>query len=479
MAKSVSASGLEVATIVAISSPPGPGQRAVLRLSGPEARDLVLRRLELDEGLETDTRGVYSGNLDDDLGGMPCMWFWMPGPHSFTREDVCELHVPGSPPLVQSALDAFLVDGARLAQPGEFTRRAFENGRIDLTEAEGVLGLIEAADLSAARSAAQLLLGGLSKRIEELRTSLENLRALAEASLDFDSTETGHVETDALQKQAALIGDALAEALTWEQRRRAALGLPRVVFAGRPNAGKSSLFNLLSGVGNALVSAMAGSTRDGKSTTWKVGEVEVELHDAPGFEFAAQGRRDHAEGDDPDAKAQVLATESRRGADVILWCLSAVDLEGGAVELLDDRQLLPQETTVISVITKSDLASCTHPNLPSAVSVSVNADPQATTAAIEIEVARALGLESSKLQPASRVTQAANLGRELSARHRAALARGLEALSEARADLAAGIPLDLVAETLRSATDELDEICGRTTPEDLLDRIFAGFCLGK
>jgi len=471
-------------TIACVSSPPGGGARAVLRLSGPDAGRLIAERFTAVDGAapEVPVRGVYRGRFEDGGGSVPCLWFWMPGPASFTREDVSELHIPGSPPLVEAALLCLLQAGARLAEPGEFTRRAFENGRIDLTRAEGVLGMIEAADVAATRSAAALLFGGLSERVEALRSGLDSLRALTEASLDFDSTETGHVDTTALVERADQLALELGEALAWESRRRSSHGRPRIVLAGRPNAGKSSLFNALTqavaadAAGHAaLVSDFAGSTRDGKAALWLVAGVELELFDAPGFEFGARGEND------PSARAQILAERARRGADVILWTVpvsnsGGADADADADAVAADFKLLPTDAVVLPIATKSDLGGLAQfpPGLPAALSVSAVAAPDAARTILETHVARALGLTEA---PAVEV--AASLGRELSARHRAALALGLEALGEARSGLETGLPLDLVAETLRAATDELDGISGKTTPEDLLDRIFSGFCLGK
>ena len=478
-------------TIVAISSPPGGGARAVLRLSGARAGEFVAARLQCALPAQ---RGVYPGRFHDDEGGVPCLWFWMPGPRSYTREDVAELHLPGAAPLVEAVLEAFICDGAALAAPGEFTRRAFENGRLDLTEAEGVLGLIEAADLAAARSAAQLLGGGLKSRVAILRDGLEGLRALAEASLDFDTDETGHVATTELKRRAIELASNLREALVFEEQRTSSRGRSRVVLAGRPNAGKSSLFNHLADLDPtraALVSELAGSTRDGKQAMWNVAGVEVELHDAPGFMAAVSNV-------DPDDKAQHLADETRRGADIVLWTLSADAL---TPDLLADAARLPQEATVLALLTKADLVDAQAAELVAHAagldpeswlwvssawrtagrglsSLAPAAAPKARPgdwSALTRAIADALGL----VQTGPRVTHAASLGRELSTRHRAALRRGLDVLEEAENALSLGISLDLVAETLREATAELDAITGQTTAEGLLDRIFAGFCLGK
>lgn len=469
-------------TIVAVASPPGGAERAVLRLSGDRAGDVVAAALGLDG--PPGARGVTTARLDDGVGTQPCLLVWMPGPRSYTREDVAELHTVGSPPLVGAAL-ARLVDlGARPARPGEFTRRAFASGRIDLTRAEGVLGLVEAADAAAARSAAALLAGGLGERVADLRGGLDDLRALCEASLDFDSDETGHVEVGALLERVADLEAALDEALAWEARREPARGRRRVVLAGRPNAGKSSLFNALVAGGDerALVSDLAGSTRDGVGARWRVAGVDVELRDAPGLDAAA----DLAE---PDRLAQDLALEARRGADLVLWCLPQPDLGRDPAPVLADGDALGHEGGApLVVVTRADLApGDPRAGLPTdlaAGALVTSATTGAGLADLAGAVAARLGLAAgtgyTDVEP--EVAAAAALGRELSARHRAALAGARAALGQARADLEAaalGLPLDLVAETMRSATGELDGITGATTPEDLLDRIFAGFCLGK
>jgi len=492
-------------TIVAVSSPPGPGARAVVRLSGPRARQIVDRawrgNAQAGGAAGQDSpgipkgRAVLGGAFDDGKSLLPGFLFWMPGPASYTREDVVELHLPGSPPLVDAVLARLFGLGARLAEPGEFTRRAFLNGRLDLTRAEGVLGLIEAADTAAQRSASKLLVGGLEKRMLALREGIESLRALAEASLDFDTAETGHVDTTELEQRAARLEAQLGEAMLWEQRREPAKGRPRVLLAGLPNAGKSSLFNALTAetraeqrhdranLGEALVSSLAGSTRDGVLGTWRLGGVDVELMDAPGLELGLAETS-------ADGRAQELAARQRTGADLLLWAVDGCSLtksnrDALAAERSQLNQAIPGKSGLLCLVTKQDLTGSRLPiedvaelvDLAPDSCLAISSQTGAGLDQLAARVAERLGLAPGQPDPA--VVAAAALGRELSARHRTAIHAALRALEEAKGGLVAGLPLDLVAETLRDGTLELDAITGETTPEGLLDRIFAGFCLGK
>ena len=402
----------------------------------------------------------------------------MPGPYSYTREDVAELHLPGSPALLQAALQRMLSLGARAAGPGEFTRRAFQNGRIDLTRAEGVLELIRASNEGERRSAVRLLDGGLGSRGADMRTGLNGLRALCEASLDFDEADTGHVpQADLLERMDAIAGE-LSQAMAWESARQAPSSLPRVLLYGAPNAGKSSLYNALAPEGQdaALVSDLAGTTRDYLSRTWCLnseGGLSVLLIDTPGLDRLAQGA---------DASAQRLAQGQRRGADLILWVVNA---QGAQLESLRlEAQGLPEGLPVFVLWNQIDRPG-------------VSAKPPLVLASFLGQDGRPLIPSSSRsragLAQLSRLLEGqftasggrgapqapAGAARELFARHRAALGSAAEQLQRAKAELIQGLELDLVAETLRAATSALDEIQGSTTPEDLLDRIFASFCIGK
>jgi len=472
---------VSASTIAAVSSPPGPGRRGVLRLSGPRAREIVNVVFASDVGaLEASTaRCVRAGRLDDGTGTQPARLLWMPGPHSYTREDVAELHVPGSPPLVARALARLLECGAEAARPGEFTRRAFLNGRIDLTRAEGVLELVQATSEAERRAAVHLLGGGLDRRVRPLRDRLDETRALLEASLDFDETDTGHVPAAELARGLADVARRLDEALSWEVARQPPSALPRVVLFGAPNAGKSSLFNRLA-AGRALVSDLAGTTRDSLRALWNPDDPErsggsaLLLVDSPGLDSRVRTG--------PDASAQHLAAREWASAELVLWVVDAANATAGDLE----RQLAdaPPEAPILCAWNQIDRSEASGSPAGDVAELfdrrGVLALPvSARTGEGLGELAARVAARFRAAGPGADGGEEAGVGRELFARHRRALEEAAEELARARAALDSGVPLDLVAETLRGATQALDGIEGRTTPEDLLDRIFARFCLGK
>ena len=449
-------------TIAAIASPRGPGARGVIRISGPEARALLEAVWCDGELTPVARRGASQGRIDDGRGTQPALALWMPGPRSFTREDVVELHLPGAPPLLEAALGRLLSLGARAAQPGEFTRRAFESGRIDLTRAEGILELVQARSESERRAATALLLGGLAERLEPLRTQLDALRALAEASLDFDEADTGHVPEEDLEARGQQLLRGLEEAAGWEERRVARSHRPRVVLFGAPNAGKSSLLNALAG-GEALVSEHSGTTRDSVHATWCVPGGELQLVDTAGLDGAATG---------PDGEAQRRADHLRSGADLVIWVVDPT--AAGEAELRPQLEALPPALPVVLVWSKADLR-LEPPAPPRAVLERVSA-----TSAASVRTGEGLG-ELAELVAGELLADRSGPRpeRELGVRHRVALERAAAALEAGRGAWREGLPLDLFAEALREVGGELDSISGRTTAEDLLTRIFGAFCIGK
>lgn len=456
-------------TICAIASPPGPGARGIVRLSGPGTRAIVRRMVREKVGAppELGARALVEGRLDDGRGTQPVLVLWMPAPRSYTGEDVAELHVPGSPPLLAAVLARALELGAVLARPGEYTRRAFENGRIDLTRAEGVAELVAARNDAEARAAGALLLGGLGTRIGVLRDALDDLRALCEASLDFDEADTGHVATDELVRGAEAIRARVDEALGFERARTRSSGAPRVVLCGAPNAGKSALFNALARGEHAIVSAFAGTTRDTLVVELELGGRAMRLLDTPGFDFGAVGI---------DETAQRVAREHLESADLALW---VVDAAAKRTDLALERERIPDGIPVVLAWNKIDLARAAI--APTAADARVAA-VESVSAAVGTGLESLLDAVQRTLTPDAAQGMAAESGpadRDLARRHVAGLEAARAEMEVVLTALAESAPLDLVAEHLRRATLGLDEIRGTTTPEDLLDRIFARFCLGK
>ncbi|MBJ75999.1 MAG: tRNA uridine-5-carboxymethylaminomethyl(34) synthesis GTPase MnmE [Planctomycetes bacterium] len=452
-------------TICAVASAPGAGERAVVRASGPQALEAVRGLCRDAEGqpLAPPGRGLYEVQVDDGVGVQPALLVWMPGPGSYTREDVAEWHLVGNPALVRAVLRRLGELGVEPAGPGEFTRRAFENGRLDLTRAEGVLALVEARNSEELRAAGSLLAGGLGGRIAALREVLEHLRALTEASLDFDQQDTGHVPleeiTAALEKARA----DLLEARTWESRRTPASGLARVVLAGLPNAGKSALFNRLTLEGDehrAIESDQAGTTRDAKIGRLALpGGQEVLLVDTAGFD-------PHAEG--VEAMAQDRRDLEWERADLLLEVVDPLGIQATA-----DNPATGSGIPRLVVKSKVDLVP---PPEDSGESLWISSHTGAGLTGLLAQIETRLGLAIQSDSPSS---SSSGLERQLSERHRQALDQALQELGQARALLGERAGLDLVAEALRSAGLALDRITGQTTPEDLLDRIFSRFCLGK
>lgn len=420
------------------------------------ALDLGAGALDLEAG-----RCVAWGRFDDGGGTQPLLLLWMPGPRSFTREDVAEFHLPGASPLLKLALGRCVELGARLAEPGEFTRRAFESGRIDLSRAEGVLSLVEARSEAARRSALALLLGGLDERVEGLRAGLDELRALCESSLDFDADDTIDVPREEITARLGAVEELLDEAASWEAARGLEAGAARVVLVGAPNAGKSTLFNALgSGAQEALVSDHPGTTRDRLVRRWSLGALQVELADLAGLEEGTSG---------PDAAAQGVARSARAAADHIVWVVDARRTDAAALEA--ERAGLDAGvgcTLAWAQGDREEAAQRPPEGLLGEAWVGVSAE---RGEGLE-ELARAVG-------EALAGSSVGGSGRELSLRHSLALREAAEHVREGRQGWGAGMPLELLAEELRAATAHLDEITGRTTPEDLLDQIFARFCLGK
>lgn len=423
-------------TIFALSSGSPPAAVAVIRISGPRA-DAALEAVV--GGLPPPRRAVLAKLHDPRDGTLidRALVLRFPGPASATGEDVAELHVHGGRAVVAAALAALdAVDALRPAQPGEFTRRAFANGRIDLAEAEGLADLLEAETETQRRSALALAGGALSRRVEDWQTRLLGLAAAVEAELDF--SDEGDVQSAGIRPVKNAI-DALADELNRWLARPAAERLHdgiRVVIAGPPNAGKSSLLNALVGRNAAITSAVAGTTRD-------LVEAPTALAGTPFLLIDTAGLRDG--GDEIETIGIERAQGALATADIILW--------------LGDPTQCAERGRAIIVHSKADVVP---PDGRSDIAVSAT-----TGLGLDALILLLLGRARALLPGEDEVA--------LNARHRAALAACCDRLQDA-AQADDGL---IVAESIRLARLGLDQITGRAGVEDMLDMLFSRFCIGK
>ena len=432
-------------TIVALATPAGPGIRAIVRVSGPETATILRAVFRPVEDVPPRANRLLVGSLI--LPGvhspLPATLYFWHAPRSYTGEDVAELHLVGCPPLVETLVSALLRAGCRAAGPGEFTQRAFLSGKLDLTRAEAVHAVIEASDRAELKHALAQLAGGMAKPMADLREDLLNLLADVEAALDFADENIEFVDPSAMLLR---LGRALAHVtVVGKQLDSRALSSKafRVVLAGRPNAGKSSLFNALAGT-SALVSATPGTTRDYLTATLRLGPLVVELIDTPGRQLATDGI---------ESQAQKLGTAQRGEADLVCVCVEA----GGAVDA-EEEALLRQEATVL-VRTKGDL---------------VRGEGILTSAVTGegIQGLRALLVQRAAMRSAPALAPSVS-------RCKNHVRACLEHLRRAHAIVLESDPPEILALELREALHQLGEMVGAVYTEDLLDRIFSRFCIGK
>ena len=485
-------------TIVAVSSPAGAGERAILRLSGPRAIEIAARVFVLGNGPRLETAATYTalaGRLQPPGTGLsvPATLYIMRGPRSYTRQDVVEFHV-GAWPALEGDLVAGLVSaGARPAEAGEFTFRAFASGRLDLAQAEAVAAVISAASAGALRAAEDLLGGHLSREVAALAQEVRECLALVEADLDFSDQD---IEFTPPEQLAARIDGARRTLAALGQRSRGletASGRVRLVVAGRTNAGKSSLFNRLLEAERAIVSPEAGTTRDELRATLHAGGIEFTLSDIAGLDtneplLAPDGNRGHLferkgtpdyhrglvnNGDDIAFKAREKAIEAIGRADLVLL---AIDGSAPQQDRLEELMSLIAASVVVA-ITKCDLATQAELLVPAPDG---NRGPEViATSAItgqgieELRAALVRAVEGGSVD-----RQAA--GPVLTARHRSALEQAARALARAaRLARRGGGAGELAAVELREALESLGTILGRGTGPDVLDLIFSRFCIGK
>ncbi len=421
-------------TVAAVSSPAGLAGRGVIRISGSDAlvigRELVKGgRVRLGEGFS--------------CGGV-CYEFI--GPRSYTGEDTVELHLPGSPVLLQMVMGQIVEAGARLAEAGEFTARAFFNGRMDLTEAEAVAEVISARSDAELAAAERLLAGALHERCGKLAGRLAEILGLVEAGIDFSEEEIEFASAEELLSYVQEVREALRrlleESLSWEDLHE----LPRVVFAGAANAGKSSLVNALLGLERSIVSSMAGTTRDVLTAPLRLAEGECLLVDTAGLGVVD---------DVLAAETQEVTKSEAAGADLLVWVMDgskerAAEVPAGALAVVNKSDILlklrVEGAIVVSALTGQGVDR------------------------LKAEIGRRLGLRGGEVGGSA---VALNL------RQRKALEAGLEHLGGAVERLARGRADEILAVELRSALDELGTVSGAIVSDEVLGEIFGRFCVGK
>ncbi|SEB23976.1 tRNA uridine-5-carboxymethylaminomethyl(34) synthesis GTPase MnmE [Variovorax sp. YR216] len=460
--------------IIAVATAPGRGAVGIVRISGPQMAPLIAaicaRPLKAREATYLPFRDAEGMPVDHGLA------IHFPAPHSFTGEDVLELQAHGGPVVLQLLLARCLeaaaefdvasggarLPGLRVAEPGEFSQRAFLNGKIDLAQAEAIADLIDASTEAAARSAGRSLSGAFSQEIHGLLDALVRLRMLVEATLDFPDEEIDFLqEADAIGQLAALKTQLAAVQSRARQGALLREGI-RVVIAGQPNAGKSSLLNALAGAELAIVSSVAGTTRDVVSET-------IQIHGVPLHVVDTAGLRESV--DEVEQIGIARAWGQIEGADAVLFLhdltrTALPDYAGADAEItrdLEDR--LPAGVPVIDVWSKLDAAATAAP----ATGVSLSAKT-----GFGIEALRTRLLEVAGWQA---VPEGVYLAR---ARHVQALTRVEQHIDIAAEHLAERAQsLDLLAEELRLAQNALNEITGEFGADDLLGVIFSRFCIGK
>ena len=443
-------------TIVAIATPPGRGGIGVVRLAGPEARAIAAPLLRLKHELAPG-RAVF-GELIEPASGEKIdevVATYFAKPHSYTTDDVVEISAHGAPVVLRHVVELCLARGARLAEPGEFTLRAFLNGRLDLTQAEAVRDLIEAQTLYQAKVAAQQLEGALSKRLQPIKDELVQLIARLEAGIDFAEDDVSVLPAEQVLAAVARVGQPLAQLLaSFAYGKTVHEGLTLAI-VGRPNVGKSSLFNRLVERERAIVTATPGTTRDLVSETVALGGIPVKLVDTAGIRQAF---------DEPESIGIKKTYEALADADLVLVVLDASQPRSSE----DDALLKAAEgRNQIVVANKIDLASGNGKRETGNGLVPTSATTGEGISTLRESILKHIGgaqMESGFLT---------------NVRHEALVRESLAALSAAEVSTRAGVPHEMLLLDLYNALRPLDAITGATTADDILHRIFAQFCIGK
>lgn len=444
-------------TIAAVATPPGRGALGILRLSGPNAAHIA----EQIAGTLPKARQAALRHFRDPQGTVidQGLLLHFPGPNSFTGEDVVELQGHGGPVLLDLLLRSVCALGARVARPGEFSERAFLNNRIDLAQAEAIADLIDAASAQAARAASRSLDGEFSKRIHALVDELIQLRVFIEGALDFSDEDIDWLSDDKLRKRLATLVEHLQTLITQAARGRRLREGITVTLTGQPNVGKSTLLNRLAGSEAAIVTDIAGTTRD-------VLRENIVLDDLPLTVVDTAGLR---ESDDPVEKEGIRrAWAALAQAEIALYLID----DRAGITAADEAllQQLPQNLKVVVIANKCDLSG-RAPEDSAAQSREF----------IRLSAADGTGMEllTAAIKRIAGVTENAEGIFSARTRHVDALRRALAFSEDAQSRLLEGVAPELAAEELRLAQEALAEITGQFSSDDLLGKIFSQFCIGK
>lgn len=481
-------------TIVAISSAPGSSPLGLIRLTGPTAWDIVQRAMPASETIHSGSSGEIPSKLDkmpgfsclqSDIGmndgdaGVPATIYLFRSPKSYTRQDMVEILVPGSLPVLESVIDNLIRLGARRALPGEFTARAFVNGRISLSEAEGVAQVINARSDSELKAARRMLEGEFARQVATLADQLSALVALIEADIDFAEEPIDFIQPAELVDHLETLRATLTKAIESSARGDQATGLPQIMLLGPTNAGKSSLMNALAASERAICAAVAGTTRDILRAPLNLGGHEAEILDAAGIDHELIDLSSSEREAGIHKESQARAFEAARQADLVCIVVPSGDDIPDSIHAL--QQSLPH-TPFMRIHSKCDL----RPNNPiTEPDITTPDNPPTWETAVSVVTGQGLDRLKEML-----TQQLASLGTTIRQEGLALTSRQLEALREATESLDRGINLaahavsvldcaELLAFELRSALDALGEISGEVTTEALLGRIFSDFCIGK
>lgn len=446
-------------TIVAAATPSGRGGVAVVRVSGPKAPEIAATLI--DDELPAARHATLARFLDGagepiDVG----LVLFFPGPNSYTGEHVAEFHGHGGSVVTEAIVARAVELGARRAQPGEFTQRAYLNGKVDLAQAEAVADLIDAGSREAARAAMRSLQGEFSAMVQGLVDAVTELRVYVEAAIDFPEEEVDFLADQEIEARLAGVMTHFAAVEAAAKQGRLLREGMTVVIAGRPNAGKSSLLNRLAGYDAAIVTPIPGTTRD-------IVRERIHIDGMPLHVLDTAGLRESP--DLVEAEGIRRATAEMARADRVLFVVDAAE-DPDARALAEARAQLPRDVPVTLVLNKCDLAS----GIPVA-------DTVTGPARIAVSALTGDGLELLRAHLRSAMGyQVADAGTvSARARHLESLARARGHVEEAERQLRERRAGELVAEELRQAQVELGAITGEVSSDELLGRIFGSFCIGK